>query len=188
MFNDADAFNQNIGAWDTSKVTNMTSMFSANSGFNNGGSNTINNWDTSSVTTMNQMFYQADAFNQDIGNWNTSSVGNMTGMFQYNDNFNQDLSGWCVSQLSSEPNNFKDGANSTWRNDASKQPEWGVCNSNVSVILSDTDADNLLAASDTVTITASFRQVALALVLKSVGSLLNRETHHPERSWLKFCA
>ena len=158
MFNDADAFNQNIGAWDTSKVTNMSSMFSANSGFNNGGSNTINNWDTSSVTTMNQMFYQADAFNQDIGNWNTSSVGNMTGMFQYNDNFNQDLSGWCVSQLSSEPNNFKDGANSTWRNDASKQPEWGVCNSNVSVILSDTDADNLLAASDTVTITATFTE------------------------------
>ena len=104
------------------------------------------------------MFYQADAFNQNIGNWNTSNVGNMLGMFQYNDNFNQDLSGWCVSRLSSEPNNFKDGANSTWRNDASKQPEWGVCNSNVSVILSDTDTDNLLAASDTVTITAAFTE------------------------------
>ena len=51
---------------------------------------------------------------------------------------------------------LKSSANATWRNDASKQPEWGVCNSNVSVILSDTDADNLLAASDTVTITAHF--------------------------------
>ena len=54
--------------------------------------------------------------------------------------------------------NFKSSANATWRNDASKQPEWGVCNSNVSVILTDTDADNLLAASDTVTITASFTE------------------------------
>ena len=172
IFNDADAFNQNIGAWNTSKVTNMSSMFSGNSGFNNGGSNTINNWDTSSVTTMNQMFYQADAFNQNIGNWNTSNVGNMLGMFQYNDNFNQDLSGWCVSRLSSEPNNFKDGANSTWRNDASKQPEWGVCNSNVSVILSDTDEDNLLAASDTVTITAVFSEAMTATPTISITGVV----------------
>jgi len=39
--------------------------------------------------------------------------------------FNQDLSGWCVqSNFSSEPTNFKSLANSTWENDAAKQPDW----------------------------------------------------------------
>ena len=45
MFEDSHAFNQPIGKWDTSKVTNME-----------------------------KMFYYAVAFNQPIGNWNTSSV------------------------------------------------------------------------------------------------------------------
>ena len=165
MFNRAIAFNQNIGAWNTSKVRNMRSMFEglgigSYTVFNNGGSSTINNWDTSSVTNMNKMFY-ASNFNQNIGSWDTSSVtgsNNMANMFANSTNFNQDLSGWCVSGFSSEPSLFKYNANATWRNDASKQPEWGVCNSNVSVILSDTDEDNLLAASDTVTITASFSE------------------------------
>ena len=39
----------------------------------------IGDWDTSKVTDMNHMFYLAIAFNQPIGDWDTSKVTNMTG-------------------------------------------------------------------------------------------------------------
>ena len=37
----------------------------------------ISLWDTSNVTNMSSMFDGATNFNQDIGNWNTSNVTNM---------------------------------------------------------------------------------------------------------------
>jgi len=59
MFKDTDLESLDLSKWDTSKVTNMSSMFencsvtdlSLSYGFNNS-----NYWDTSKVTNMSSMF------------------------------------------------------------------------------------------------------------------------------------
>jgi surface protein len=176
MFNGARQFNQDLNSWDVSKVTTMNSMFKSAPIFNGN----ISSWNTSSVTDMRQMFDSASRFNQDIGNWNVSSVSNgysMGSMFQSAGDFVQDISGWCVSQISTEPNNFKNSAGTnSWNSDTSKHPQWGVCNSNVTVTLTDTDADNLLAASDTVTITATFTEAMTATPTISITGVVTNVT------------
>ena len=93
MFDSVRFFNQRISSWDTSKVTNMTSMFYGVSGFNNGNNPGIENsgiagigyWDTSKVTNMTSMF-SGCPMNSNIGSWDVSSVINMEQMF-YNSSF-----------------------------------------------------------------------------------------------------
>jgi surface protein len=70
MFYDATAFNQPIGAWNTSKVTDMQSLFASAAVFNQ----PIGSWNTGAVTNMNFMFQNASAFNQNISGWNVSNV------------------------------------------------------------------------------------------------------------------
>jgi len=95
MFTGAVAFNQGIGSWNVSNVTNMLGMFASTTTFNQD----IGSWNTSSVTDMQYMFSSTTTFNQDIGSWNTSSVTNMQYMFHNALAFNQDISAWDVSSV-----------------------------------------------------------------------------------------
>jgi surface protein len=83
MFQWANTFNQTIGNWNTTKVTDMYSMFLKADAFNqdintkevNVNGATYVAWDTSSVTTMGYMFWKVVTFDQNIRGWN---VGNVT--------------------------------------------------------------------------------------------------------------
>jgi len=95
MFSNARAFNQPLGDWDVSNVTDMSGMFSYASAFNQN----IGGWEVSNVTNMRRMFGEAVAFNQDIGGWKVNSVTDMFGMFEYAIVFNQNIGGWDVSSV-----------------------------------------------------------------------------------------
>jgi surface protein len=65
MFYDSSHFNQDIGQWNTSSVSDMSYMFAYASDFNQH----IGQWDTSRVSSMYGMFYRASDFNQNLCAW-----------------------------------------------------------------------------------------------------------------------
>jgi surface protein len=120
LFSAATSFNDNISSWDMSNVTNTDRMFQGASSFNQD----IGGWNTSKFYDVSGMFDSASNFNQNIGSWDTSNVVNMASMFDYASSFNQDLTGWCVSSITSEPGAF--AANTSALTSANK-PVWGTC-------------------------------------------------------------
>ncbi len=98
LFSFCTVFNQNLSAWNVSNVTKINAMFYFTAAFNNGNSPGIKDWNTSRVTEMQNMFTSATAFNQPIGSWDVSKVTTFVQMFENATVFNQDLSNWNVSQ------------------------------------------------------------------------------------------
>ena len=96
------AFNGDISRWDVSNVTNMSWMFYRAYEFNQ----PIGDWDVSNVKNMYCMFASAESFNQPIGDWDVSNVTSMNGMFWEAKSFNQPIGGWDVSNVTNMEDMF----------------------------------------------------------------------------------
>jgi surface protein len=119
LFKHEEFFNDDISDWDVSNVANMSAMFREAYSFNQ----PLATWNVSKVINMECMFLGAEAFNQPIGDWNVSNVTNMSAMFRDAYSFNQPLATWNVSKVS----------NMEWmflRAEAFNQPigDWNVSN------------------------------------------------------------
>lgn len=111
MFSSATDFNQPVNSWNTGNVTNMDAVFYAGNGTHS-FNQPLSNWDTSKVTTMINMLRACRSFNHPLvtdGNkWDVSKVLTMEAMFYLCKSFDQDLSSWDVSSVEDFSTMFRD--------------------------------------------------------------------------------
>ncbi|MGC6421469.1 MAG: BspA family leucine-rich repeat surface protein, partial [Flavobacteriaceae bacterium] len=167
------AANEDVTCVCTSGITNMSGLFQNNSSFNQD----ISSWDTSNVNNMMGLFQNASNFNQDIGYWDVSSMNDQNGVNQLFDNatnLNQDLSYWCFPNNTNIYNNRQNiwGNNNPIKNNSALRPRWSGIGSGCktakvapssdatppTVTLSNSDNNNYVNNSQTVTITAVFSE------------------------------
>ncbi len=91
----------NLSKLDTSKITNMSDVFTYNL-----FDGDISQWNTSNVTKMDYMFYEAKKFNQDLSSWDISNVITMDYMFYNTIKFNQNISSWKLDNIKSSYSMF----------------------------------------------------------------------------------
>jgi gliding motility-associated-like protein len=106
MFEEAEAFDQEIASWDVSVVTNFNSMFKNTPVFNR----PLNTWNTGEALNMAEMFSGALAFNQNIDGWNVSFVTTMQDMFKGAARFDQSLNSWNVASVTTMEGMFENAS------------------------------------------------------------------------------
>lgn len=67
----------------------------------------LGNWNTTYITNMDRMFKGAKSFNQPINTWKTGAVASMVSMFEGALSFNQSLSDWSLANVASTASMFK---------------------------------------------------------------------------------
>ncbi len=109
MFRDSPNFNVSALNWDVSNVTAFTIMF-----YNSGGATTsgsfngrLDNWDFSSSNSLSNFMHGQRSFNNDsINSWNVSTITSFSTTLASCSSFNQDLNNWNVSSATTLANLF----------------------------------------------------------------------------------
>lgn len=97
LFKDLTIRNIEIDEWDTSKVTNMNSMFAYCRKFEGTG---LEKWDVSNVTDMQEMFAYCKNFNGDLSSWELPKITSLYLTFYKCSNFRgTGLENWDVSNI-----------------------------------------------------------------------------------------